>query len=396
MRPFLGIAAGVVSALALVLQACGPAPAATPAGAQSGAPAQAAQAAAPAGSALQQLIAKAQQEGSLRAQLLSTAAPESDKIKAAFLKKFGLNINMEIGWGNESTEFQKAEAAMKSGAAPDFDVMFGEDGNNLNFINQGLATKIDNWEELVAAVHTTVQEGKVKPEQVSPAPFTGYSLMQGNRVKVMLFNPRLVTADQIPDTYEDFANPRFQGKYTVPPWSSTWEMGLLVYPRDHWLQVVDAAGKNAAGVLHFEGSLDRILSGNLPFAQSNSHYYYEVKSRDASAPLDLKFFKDMSFMNRVFYMVPAKSRHPAAGTLFALFMTSDEGRTLERPAHFSENIEFGQLDVDDKDRQGIAQSGGKVLSWFSTPEAQQQLQWVTTPEGKQYSEAISRALTQRK
>ena len=103
---------------------------------------------------------------------------------------------------------------------------------------------------------------------VSPAPFTGYSLMQGNRVKVMLFNPKLVTADQMPDTYEDFGNARYRGKYMVPPWSSTWEMGMLVYPRDQWLNVVDDAGKNAAGVLHFEGSLDRILSGDLPFAQS--------------------------------------------------------------------------------------------------------------------------------
>src|SRR5207302_6913868 len=110
MKPFLSIAAGVVSALALVLPACGPAPAAAPASSQAGAPAQSGQAAAPAGSALQQLIAKAQQEGALRAQLLSTAAPESDKVKAAFLKKFGLNINVEIAWGNESTEFQKAEA----------------------------------------------------------------------------------------------------------------------------------------------------------------------------------------------------------------------------------------------------------------------------------------------
>lgn len=345
---------------------------------------------------VKEMIARAQKEGALRAQIISTASPEANKVKQAFLKRFGLGINVEISFGNESTEFQKAETALKTGGVPAFDVMNGEDGNNLNFINQRFMTKIDSWPALLAEINPQVRAGKVKPEEISPEPFTGFSFLLGNRNKVLLYNTKLVSPDQLPQTYLDLADPKHKGKFAVPPWSSTWEMGRLVYPQDKWLQTVDTIGKNAAGVMTFAASLERILLGDIMYGQSNFEYVWSTKAKDPSAPLGFKIFKDATFMNRVLYAVPLRSRHPAAATLFALWMTTDEARTLLRPAHFQENLEVGQTDMDLQMRESIKASGTKIVNWFSNEEARAQLKWLSTPEGKKYSEAIGRALTQRK
>ncbi len=348
------------------------------------------------GQQLKEMIAQAQKEGALRAQIISTASPEANKIKQAFLKRFGLNINVDISFGNESTEYQKAETALKTGGLPAFDVMNGEDGNNLNFINQGFLLKIDNWQALLAEIHPLVRSGKVKPAEISPEPFTGFSFLLGNRNKVLLYNTKLVSPDQLPQAYPDLADPKHQGKFAVPPWSSTWEMGRLVYPQDKWLQTVDTIGKNAAGVMTFAASLERILLGDLWYAQSNFEYVWSTKAKDPNAPLGYKIFKDATFMNRVLYAVPLRSRHPAAATLFGLWMTTDEGRMLLSPAHWQENVEVGQTEMDMQVREAIKASKTKVVSWFQDEKARAELKWLSTPDGKKYSEAIGRALTQRK
>jgi len=347
-------------------------------------------------SALDDLVKAAQKEGALVAQIQASGSGEANKIIRAFLKRFGLKLDMKISWGNESTEFQKAEVAMKMGSAPRFDALFGEDARHLSFINQDLIKNVDNWQEMLREINPLVREGKVKPDQISPAPFTGRSFLFGSRIRVLLYNPTLIAGDQLPNTYVEMGDPKYKGKYAVPPWASTWELGILAYPKDRWLQIVDAAGRNAAAVLYFSRSLGRILGGSLAFAQNNAYPYFRVKAKDPNAPIGLKVLKDATFMLRLLYGVPSRARHPAAGTLFALWMTTDEARLLHRPSYFAENIEVGQTDIDIAERKLIAESGTKLVSWFSNKNAQEKLRWIVSPEGKKYSKKMLRALTQRK
>ncbi len=69
---------------------------------------------------------------------------------------------------------------------------------------------------------------------------------------------------------------------------------------------------------------------------------------------------------------------------------------MMKPSYHAENVEVGGNDIDKQLRKLLAESGSKVVNWFSSPEAREKLKWVTSAEGKKYSEAISRALTQRK
>jgi ABC-type Fe3+ transport system substrate-binding protein len=352
--------------------------------------------AAAASKSLDALIAEAQKEGGLRAQIIDTAGPEAGKIADAFSKRFGLS-NIAIATENESTAFQKAETAIRTGSAPDFDVMVGEDGNVFSFIKKGFLTKIDDWQAILTALNPNVGSGKVKPDQVSPEPFRGYGFLVATRDESIIYNSRLINASDLPKTHLDLANAKYKGKFNLPPWSTTFTLGMLIYPRDSWVQSVDAIGKNAGAVLFPSVGLNRILQGDFAFAPMNYLYYATAKARDANVPLGASFFKDGIFTYRVLYGVPNRSKHPASGILFALWMTSDESRELMRPSLYQENVETGHTELDETVRASMKASGARVLGWFADAKAQSEFEWLTTTnDGSKYNQAIGQGLTQRK
>lgn len=345
---------------------------------------------------LDALIAEARKEGGLRAQIIDMGVAEASKITAAFSQRFGLS-NITVSGENETTAFQKAETAIRVGSSPDYDVMVGEDGNIFTFIKKGLLTKVDNWQELLAALNPSVRGGKVKPDQVSPDAFAGYGFLVANRVESIVYNTRLIKEADLPQTHQDLANPKYKGKFNLPPWSTTFTLGGLIYPKDKWVQTVDAIGKNAGAVLFPQEGRNRILRGDFAFAPMNYLYYATEKGKDPAAPLAVSFFKDGIFTYRVLNGVPKSSKHPASGTLFALWMTSDEARALMRPSLYQENVETGQSELDQQVRAAMKASGAKILGWFADPKAQGEFEWVTTTEeGRKYNQAIGQGLTQRK
>lgn len=345
---------------------------------------------------LDDLVAQARKEGGLHAQIIDQAGPEGSKLAAAFSKRFGLT-DVSVGGENETTAFQKAETAMRVGTAPDYDAMVGEDGNVYSFIKKGLLQKADDWQARVAAINPAVSGNKVTADQVSPGPFAGYAFLTATRVEAIVYNPRLIKEADLPHTHLDLADAKYHGKFNLPPWSTTFTLGSLIYPKDSWAQTVDAIGKNAGAVLFpLEGS-NRIVQGDFAFSPMNYLYYATMKGKDPTAPIAASFFKDGVFTYRVLYGVPKGAKHPASGMLFALWMTSDEARVLEAPSLVQENIETGQTAADQEERALIKASGAKVLGWFVSPEAQSQFEWITTTdEGKKYNQVIGQGLTQRK
>jgi ABC-type Fe3+ transport system substrate-binding protein len=345
---------------------------------------------------LDALVAKARKEGGLRAHIIDTASPEAGKIADAFSKRFGLS-NVTVAVENESTAFQKAKTAIRAGNAPDFDVMVGEDGNIFSFIKDGLLAKVEDWQEILTALNPAVGSGKVKPDQVSPEPFSGYSFLFATRDESIIYNTRLINASDLPQTHLDLANAKYKGKFNLPPWSTTFTLGILVYPKESWVQSVAAFGKNAGAVLFPQQGLNRILQGDFAFAPMNYLYYSTIKASDPNVPLGVTFFKDAVFTYRVLYGVPTRSRHPASGMLFALWMTSDESRALMRPSLYQENVEIGQTELDEAVRASMKASSAKVLGWFADSKAQREFEWITTTDdGKKYNQAIGQGLTQRK
>ncbi len=346
---------------------------------------------------LDSLIARARQEGALDATITSSGAKVAPDVVRAFKGRFGLDIKIHLDVvGGESRKFKKLQATLKAGARPPFDTLQGGGDNNTELIEQGLAIPVDNWKLLLAAINPLVSSGQVKPEQISPPPFTGYSLLWANRTKSLLYNTKLISKNDIPKRRADLADPKFKGKFPVPPWTSAVQLGVLVYDKNEWLKIVDGMGKNAAAVLRFSASLERMLLGEFEFAPQNTYYIWQTKAKDANAPLGQHWFEDYTAMTSLFYIVPVKARHPAAGTLFALWMTTPEAQGIVQSAAFHPNVRYGQSDLDRAVRKSLKDSGSKLVTWYDSPKTIKVLKWFGTKEGRKYRSLLTKAQTQRK
>lgn len=389
--PFLSLI-GLISGLTLA--ACGGASApASPAPASS-----AATAADSSGKALiDKLVAQAKQEGELDTATTTEQASRVPQLKEAFLKRFGLNINLNVSLGDQTGKFAKMLTALDAGSRPEFDTLTGSEEDLIQMNAKGYVTKIDGWDKMLPEINGWVHDGTVKLEDVSPSPFTGSAFLWSTRSKGLMYNTKQIQADQLPKTTLDLADARFKGKFPVPPWTDTWELGTLVHTdKAAWLQTLDQIGKNAAMVLDFSPALNRILLGEFAFMPMNSYYYWDVKAKDPQAPIALAWFKDYTPFSKVMYIVPKGSKHPAAATLWALWMGSPEAEAAWQPAAHEENVAFGQSEQDKLARQSLQASGTHLASWYSSPETIEQLKWWSTPEGKQYRAKIKEAVTQRK
>ena len=346
---------------------------------------------------LDSLIARVKQEGALDATITSSAGKKSPDVVRAFKKRFGLDIKVHLDVvGGESRKFKKLQATLKAGARSPFDTLQGGGDNNTEMIEQDLAVPLDNWKLLLAEINPLVSSGQVKTEQISPAPFTGYSLLWANRTKSLLYNTKLISRNDIPKSRADLADPKYKGKFAVPPWTSAVQLGILVYDKNKWLKLVDKMGKNASAVLRFSASLERMLLGEFEFAPQNTYYIWQTKAKAPNAPLGQHWFTDYTAMTSLFYMVPIRARHPAAGTLFALWMTTPEAQGIVQSAAFHPNVRYGQSDLDRSVRKSMKDSGTRLVTWYDSPETIKTLKWFGTREGRKYRSLLTKAQTQRK
>lgn len=348
---------------------------------------------------LRDLVARANQEGSLEAEVNDSAMPAAGAIKDAFVNKFkpyGLNVAVNVGAGQQPAVWANAQAAIAAGAAPQFDAMLGQDDSEvLPRMKDGMLQRIDNWQELLAAIDPGVASGRVKPEERSPEPFTGQGFIFDDRLKIMLYNTELTSPDRLPKTYVEMADPRFKGQYPVPPWPTTFGTGVVYYGKDRWLEILTGIGQNATGVATYTAGAQQMLAKQITFQHDNLGDYYTQKSLGANVPVDYAWFGDFTGLNTQYYVVPQRAKHPAAATLFAMYMATDEGRASMAPAYTGINVRAGHLPVDDHIRQGIAESKTKVVDFFSTPDARATLEWFQTPDGDAYVDRMSKALSRR-
>jgi hypothetical protein len=398
----MSIARRIAVLVALVLVgACGSGSAAAPA---TGAAASAPKAAAPAlpperERLLRDLIARANQEGALDAEVTDSAMPAASALRDAFVNRFaplGLNIAVQIGAGQQPQVWANMQTTLSVGGTPAYDAMLGQDDSEvLPRLKDGLLQRIDNWQELLAAVDPAVADGRVKPEERAPEPFAGYGFHFDDRIKIILFNPEVMPRDQLPKTYLDLTDPRYKGKFAVPPWATSYGAGTLLYDKDRWLDVIAGIGQNASGVATYSQGAQQLLARQIAFQQDNLGGYFTQKALGANVPVDYAWFSDFTPLNRQYYVIPQRARHPAAATLFAMYMATDEGRAALAPAYTAVNLRSGHSALDNQIRQSLADSKTNVIDYFATPEGRAMVEWFGSPEGEAYIDRLTKALSRR-
>ena len=391
--------AAVALLLAVGLGAsCGPSAPASPSGpAAAAAPATAALVSAAGKARLDDLVAQARREGALDGNIRPGLGPVVPELTDAFKRRFGLDFDVQLDTlSTENDLYIKQRAAMQTGAPPTLDGLSGPENRNIEMIEGGFATYVDGWEQLLAEVNPLVASGQVKPEQVSPGPFSGQAFMWATVAKALLYNPNLVAQADLPRTRADLANPKYRGKLATSNFIEAWQIGIRVYPKDEWLNVADQVGQNAAAVLNLPESVNRILLGQLPMADNNEYPYWQAKAKDPQAPIGIHWFADYTQVSSIFSMVPKGARHPAAATLFALWMTTPEAEAIYQRAVPYPNLAYGQSAISQEIRATLKQVGSPALTWYDTPESLETFRWYGTREGQEYAAELTKRLTQRR
>lgn len=349
---------------------------------------------------LNELIANAQKEGELSIAGMSPFGPIGREIEKAFLNRFGLKIRFNLDTaGDENQQWSKMQVTMKGGLPPEFDVYVGDDAKVVTAIHQGLLLPIENWEPLLAEVNPLVGSGRVKPEQVSWSLMKGYALAWQNDVNLIMYNTRIMPKNDVPQRLIDIANARYKEKYVVAPFLSMWQLASLVYPQQQLLGAIDEIGKNAAGVLTFAAGSQRVALGEFAFQPLSILNYHLIKAANPNAPVGIHWPTDVIGYSVRIHAVPVKARHPAAGALFALWMTTPEAQEIWQKETFAPNIMFGETRLDLEVRTALEElkkRGSKVVSWFDNRESESVLEWFGTGQGAEYRLKILKALTQRK
>jgi len=346
--------------------------------------------------ALDKLIAQAKKEGVLTTQVVRQAGRVTPKLMKAFKKRFGLdNLKTNIAKGGQSRAYAQLFATLRAGGKPPYDTYPGAGDNVIELMHAGHAQKIANWKLLLAEINPLVRSGKVKAEEVSPSPFTGYALSFAGRNKVLIYNPKLISKKDLPKSRVDMANPKYKGKFALGSFTSEWELGTLVYEKVKWLKTLDKIGKNAFGVMHTTQAKNRLLLGEFSFYPGNFYHYLSAKAKDSEAPIGYRWFSDGTATTQIFYVIPKDARHPAVGTLFSMWIGTPEAEGIWQPPSFYTNVHWGRSDYDKMARKTLKESGSKLLSFYDSPESLKVLKWFGTPEGKTYRRNITKKIRQR-
>ncbi|KQZ11754.1 hypothetical protein ASD19_00245 [Microbacterium sp. Root53] len=146
------------------------------------------------------------------------------------------------------------------------------------------------------------------------------------------WNTDRVSADDVPTSWEDLADPKWDGQLALELGDYDWYMALSTY----WLEQgktqeeVDALfGDIVDGGVAYDGHIamvDRHQSGAFDLAASNYTYIVEQQKR-AGAPLEYAPLVEPVFARPNGVGLIAQAEHPAAATLFADWML-EEGQVL--------------------------------------------------------------------
>ncbi len=348
---------------------------------------------------LSELIAQAKKEGSLNATTTSSLAGKAAaKLIPAFKKRFGLDIEVTLSGVRCTSHYGRAAIATRAGGRPTYDSIEGSDLSNIQLMSVGGMQKIDDWKSLVAEINPLVRSGKVSPEQISPEPFAGIAFKYLQRLKGMIFNKKLISRSDLPETHADLADPKYKDIWTQPPWTSHWEVGTVAIPnmdRETWLQIVRKAGKNAGAVQSASKGVRRVLLGEYAFGLGNTYEVFGARAKDPSVPIDIAYFKDYNQTNSALYIVRKRARHPAAATLFAIWMGTPEAEAIWQKYRFVTQFTWGESELDRKVRRLIKESGAKVFDFLQDEKSRDFLRWYGTKEGRKYGKALAGAIRGR-
>jgi iron(III) transport system substrate-binding protein len=308
---------GLVTAVMLLLAACsggGEAPADV---ATDGA----------AGGSLEEACAAGQEEGRL-VYWHNLAQPEV--IIEAFNETYP-DIQVEHLQLRPDDAAQRLLAETASGRAPATDIIYGGQEIFTSVIEAGLIDDTVDWEAL-----------GVDPEIVTDS----------NMVRLFVdaaglsYNTDELSADDLPDTWEDLLDPKWAGQVVVDPRGRPWDQLSLVWGEQETLDYVTEFTEVVQPVVIEGGTAGLVAVAGGEALLSTGGRNSETQEHQANgAPIDIKYLNIVPTLD-AYHAVVADAAHPNAARCWVAWMAT-EGREIHQESELKTNDTIPPAAPDD-------------------------------------------------
>lgn len=339
---------------------------------------------------VQQLVRGARQEGRLRAAAVSSlGARGSSELADAFKRRFDLPMEVKIDLTSGGTAIAfEAISEHKAGIRPSYDVRNFTEESVLLLKGAGAAERIENWERILAGIDAKAYEIR---RALSPQPLEGHGFTWGTRPHALLYNPRLIAEKDLPRTMKEYGNPKYKGKFSVPPNITRAMLGPTIYDKTEWLEIVKTWGRNKGHILRFPAGVSRLLLGELAFLYANAPDYFAEKAKDPNAPIGVSFFEDLPWVHLALNTVLKGTRSPNAAKLYALWSMSEEASQIYEKYAYAPNIFLETGPTARQIMKVYRERNIKPMTWFDSAKTLEVFLWYETKEGMEYAKSLDQA-----
>ncbi|HUK41955.1 MAG TPA: extracellular solute-binding protein [Candidatus Acidoferrales bacterium] len=261
------------------------------------------------------VIAGAKKEGTIEFYAPSTLTPQgAQALGAAFNKKYGLGIKLQFSpSGNMTRDIGKVVGLGASGVPPEWDLMVVTDAHHATLWVKKMHQPFD------------YKSVGVDPKMIQ---FDNGAVSFANQFVLPAYNKKLVSANDVPKSWDDLLNPKWKGKLGVS--SATHHMARLAagpWGEEKTTHFVKALTKQDLILGRLGEIYNRLLLGEIVAAVSLSDS--EIKSeKNKNAPV--VFAEAVSPLIAPGYDagVPKNAAHPNVAYLMAAYLTTPEAQKI--------------------------------------------------------------------
>jgi iron(III) transport system substrate-binding protein len=245
----------------------------------------------------------------------------TNALVAAFEKATGITVNVR-----SNDEDTLDDQIVTEGSHSPADVFYTENSPPLeNLQAKGLLAKVDP---------STLSHTPAKYNSPS-GDWVGVSA----RVSVLIYNPSLISASQLPTHVSQLAEAKYKGKLALAPQETDFQPIVTSYSRAYgksatlnWLRAIYG---NASGHIYQDNETiaDEVNRGAVAFGIVNQYYWYRMKAEIGSANVHSKIThfapRDPGYVVDVSGAAILKSStHQAAAQKFLAFLVSKQGQSI--------------------------------------------------------------------
>jgi len=245
----------------------------------------------------------------------------TENLVSAFEKKTGIGVAVRY-----ADEDQFADQIVAEGSRSPADVFYTENSAPLESLQEkGLLAPVDAGTLAKTPSKFSSPQGD----------WVGVSA----RVSVLIYNPSLIAASQLPTHVSQLADPQYKGKLAIAPGETDFQPIVTAYQHAYgtaatltWLKAIDA---NASGHVYPDNETiaDEVNRGQAAFGIVNQYYWYRLRAEIGAGNMHSKitYFApgDPGYVLNVSGAAVLKSsKHQADAQKFLAFLVSKQAQEI--------------------------------------------------------------------